>query len=65
MSGFRLNMQIGALLQNVSFPDEDSALRALADLFQAKASGSVYLGFADSHAIVDPTKVSFAFVRRA
>ncbi len=58
-------MQIGALLQNVLFPDEATALSALADLAQAKTSGSAFLGFPDRNAIVDPTKVSFASVRRA
>jgi hypothetical protein len=64
VGNYRLNMQIGSMLQNILFPDESSALGALAALAQAKASGSIFLGFPTSNAIVDPTKVSFAFVRK-
>ncbi len=64
MSNYRLNMQIGNLMQHVIFPDRDTALEALGILARAKVDGGKFTGFPDNNVIVDPQAVSFAEVRK-
>ncbi len=58
---YRLNMQIGALMQHVIFPDNDSAMSALRKLFTALMQGASSLQL-NGTAYVDPSSVSFAIV---
>jgi hypothetical protein len=59
---FRLNMQIGNLMQHVVFDNETAAKAALADLFTKKLAGSQVLQIAQ--ALVNPQAVNFAHVGR-
>jgi hypothetical protein len=57
---FRLNMQIGNMMQHVAFEKEFEAKDALATLFAKKASGSESMQI--SQTMVNPQAVNFAFV---
>lgn len=57
---FRLNMQIGNMMQHVAFEKEPEAKNALATLFAKKASGSESMQIMQT--MVNPQAVNFAFV---
>ncbi len=58
---YRLNMQVGNMLQHVTFTDNASAMAALTEIFQAKAHGLKVVSL--PNALVDPSAVSFAEVK--
>lgn len=57
---FRLNMQIGNMMQHVVFDSETAAKDALAALFAKKATGSESMQIVQS--LVNPQAVNFAHV---
>ena len=63
MEKYRLNMQIGNLMQHITFPNEDSARAALAEIFKCKGQDARVTALT-AFALVDPTTVSFAEVRK-
>ncbi len=64
MSSYRLNMQIGSLMQHVIFPSEDAATEALSAIFQAKALDKKTLTFTNPYAVLDVSAIVFADVRK-
>jgi hypothetical protein len=59
---YRLNMQIGALMQHVIFSDNASAMNALTKIYKGKQEGWKSCPINDS-VLVDPNAVLFAEVK--
>jgi hypothetical protein len=59
---YRLNMQIGNLMQHVIFPDNASAMNALAKIYKGKAESWKSCPISDN-ALVDPVTISFAEIK--
>ncbi len=59
---YRLNMQIGEMMQHVLFVNHDDAMLSMHELFKAKA-GALEVFIIDNRIVVDPTAISFAEIK--
>ncbi len=59
---YRLNMQIGEMMQHVLFVNHDDAMLSMHQLFKAKAETSEVF-IIDGRIVVDPTMVMFAEIK--
>ncbi len=64
MSSYRLNLQIGDMMQHLLFSSEDAAIQTLLAIFQAKAQGKNILTTTFPHAVLDVSAIVFADVRK-
>ncbi len=64
MSSYRLNLQIGDMMQHLLFQTEEAATQALTAIFQAKANGGKIVTTTNPHSVLDVSAIVFADVRK-